>query len=81
MGQLFLNDYSKGEIFKTSDVYKSKRLPNALTVHSFKEPQMMFRIHQYYLELAVNNSQLRTQMLQNELSNVAKITGRNRAFA
>ena len=74
-------DYSNGEIFKSEAVYKDKKLPNVLTVHSFKDPDMMFRIHQYFLEVAVNSSEAKTAQVKRELAKVARVTGRKRAFA
>ena len=81
MSQLFYMDYSHGKIFQSSDVYNDKRLPNVLTVHSFKEPDMMFRIHQFFLELEVNSSEARTAQLKSDLASVAKLTGRVKAFS
>ena len=81
MSQLFMNDYSKGEIFKSPEVYANQKLPNALTFHSFKDPNMMHRIHQFYIELAVNNSMVRTNQLKRDLEQVSKRTNRQRAFA
>ena len=81
MSQLFYMDYSHGKIFKSSDVYNDKKLPNVLTVHSFKEPDMMFRIHQFFLELEVNSSEARTAQLKRDLASVAKLTGRVKAFS
>ncbi len=81
MGQLFMNDYSKGDIFKTPDVYDNQKLRNALTVHSFKDPNMMHRIHQYYVEIAISNSMSRTKELKRDLQKISKLTKRKRAFA
>ena len=81
MNQLFYMDYSKGEIFRNADVYNNKKLPNVLTVHSFKEPDMMYRIHQFFLELEIIASQARTTQLKSELAGVAKVTGRLKAFS
>lgn len=76
-----MNDYSKGEIFKTTNVYNNQKLLNALTVHSFKDPNMMERIHQFYIEVAINSSMSRTQELKRDLEKVSSYTKRDRAFA
>ena len=81
MSKLFMNDYSNGEIFKSPEVYNNEKLPNALTLHSFKDPDMMRRIHQYYIEVAISNSMLRTNELKDDLQKVSKHTNRERAFA
>ena len=81
MSKLFMNDYSNGEIFKSAEVYNNQKLPNVLTLHSFKDPEMMHRIHQYYIEVAIGNSMSRTKELENELERVSKHTNRERAFA
>ena len=73
-------DYSKGEIFKSQAVYDDKKLRNALTVHSFKEPSMMHRIHQFYLEIAVSDSEKSTARMRKELAEQRKVTGKNKAF-
>ena len=81
MSQLFYMDYSKGENFRNANVYNNKKLPNVLTVHAFKEPEMMYRIHQFFMELEVIASQARTAQLKSELADVAKVTGRLKAFS
>ena len=73
-------DYSKGEIFKSEAVYKDKKLPNALTVHAFKKPAEMYKIHQYFLEVDLNKSKLEVQQYEKELAKVQKITKKRRAY-
>ena len=73
-------DYSKGEIFRSATVYQSKSLQSALTVHSFKEPDMLRRIHQYYLELSVRTAESHLLALRNKLAKAAQLTGRTNAF-
>ena len=38
------------------------------------------RVHQYFLEVAVNNAEKETEKLKKELTKVAKVTGRLKAF-
>ena len=73
-------DYSKGEIFKSEAVYKDKKLPNALTVHAFKKPAEMHKIHQYFLEVDINKTKLETQKYEKELAKVRKFTKKQRAY-
>ena len=80
MAKLFYVDYSKGEIFKFAAVYEDSRLANALTAHAFKDPAMMHRIHQFYLEMEVKTNDLQTIKHRNELVNEMRITGRAKAF-
>lgn len=73
-------DYTKGEVFRSPAVYQNKNLRDALTVHSFKDPDMMHRIHQYYLELALDTAEARVMALRNELAKASHVTGRTSAF-
>ena len=73
-------DYSKGEIFKSEAVYKDKKLPNALTVHAFKKPAEMYKIHQYFMEVDLNKTKLETQKYEKELIKLRKITKKQRAY-
>ena len=73
-------DYSKGEIFKSEAVYKDRKLPNALTVHAFKKPAEMYKIHQYFIEVDINKTKLETQKYEKELAKVKKLTKKQRAY-
>lgn len=80
MSRLFYMDYTKGEIFKSEAAYKDKKLPNALTVHAFKQPAEMHKIHQYFLEVDINKTKLETQKYEKELGMVQKVTKKRRAY-
>ena len=74
-------DYSKGELFKSGAVYKDKKLPNALTVHAFKKPLEMYKIHQFFIEVDLNKTLAETTRLTKELTTVRKVTKKQRAYA
>ncbi len=80
MSKLFYQDYSLGDIFKSPAVYEDKNLANALTIHAFKDPAMMHRVHQFFLELDVRNSELETLRYKSELEKEIKVTGKPKAF-
>lgn len=78
--KLFYMDYSKGEVFKSPDVYHHRELQHALTVHSFKKPQNMQLIHQFYMELELVEMSKKTAKLNSELSKWRGITGKEKAY-
>ena len=80
MRKLFFTDYSKGEMLKSANVYKDRLFVNAITSHAFKKPEIMMRVHQFYLEIAVKKSQEESERLQKELTKISKWTGRAKAF-
>ena len=80
MRKLFFTDYSKGEMLKSVNVYKDRLFVNAITSHAFKKPEIMMRVHQFYLEIAVKKSEEESERLQKELTKVSKWTGRAKAF-
>lgn len=73
-------DYSKGQMFQTSDVYKDKVFVNAITAHPFKDPDMMMRVHQFYLEHSLKKQEKVTDKLKKELARVSLLTHRSQAF-
>ena len=71
-----MRDYSNGEIFKSSDTLGKRQLLKALTVHPIKEPQLMYRVHQFYIELAISNLKSRTNKLASELERISSLATR-----
>lgn len=67
-------------MLKSANVYKDRLFVNAITSHAFKKPEIMMRVHQFYLEIAVKKSQEESERLQKELTKVSKWTGRAKAF-
>ena len=80
MAKLFYMDYSKGEIFKNSNVYNHKDLPNVMSVHSFKQPSEMYRIHQFYLEQKIKDTQLILEETNKELKKWQAVTKHEKAY-
>ena len=73
-------DYSKGDIFNSSQVYSNTVLPSVLTVHSFKQPQQMYLIHQFFLEQKVKETLSEIEEEKQELAKWQAITQRDRAY-
>ena len=80
MRNFFYMDYSKGAMFKDPKVYRDKIFNTALTVHPFKSSEMMYRIHQFFLELAVHDNEKKGQSIHKELQTIQKKTKRTKAF-
>ena len=73
-------DFTKGAVFNSSKVYQHKDLPSVLTVHSFKQPEEMFRIHQFYLELQLEAANKKLSSVKEELTKWQGITKREKAY-
>ena len=61
-------------------MYSNRELQAALTVHPFKTPEQMYRVHQFYLELQEAEAVKEGGKRRMELRKWQTITGRNRAF-
>lgn len=61
-------------------MYGNRELQAALTLHPFKTPEMMYRVHQFYLELQEEEAVKEGRKRKAELRKLQTITGRNRAF-
>lgn len=80
MAKLFFMDFTKGAVFNSSKVYQHRDLPNVLTVHSFKQPEEMYRIHQYYLELKVEDTKKKLASVNKEMVKWQGVTKREKAY-
>lgn len=60
--RLFLNET---RMSNTLDDYNNQRLQRILMFHSLKDPGMMYKIHQFYVEMETNNSMSRTKEVFN----------------
>lgn len=73
-------DYSKGVMFKDPAVYRDKTFASLITVHPFKSSDMMYRIHQFFLEIKLVKLEKDKRKVLKELEHIRKITQRVRAF-
>lgn len=80
MAKLFFMDFTKGAVFNSSKVYQHRDLPNVLTVHSFKQPEEMYRIHQFYLELKLEATNKKLAAVKKDISKWQGITKREKAY-
>ena len=60
MRKIFFTDYTKGKFLRTVDIYHNRQFLSAITSHAFKDPEVMFRVHQFYLEVAVKKAEKET---------------------
>lgn len=80
MRKLFYTDYTKGLMFKDQTIYKDKTVVSALTMHPFKTPDMMHRIHQFFIEIKLKNLDQEKRKYIKELEHIRTITHRTHAF-
>ena len=73
-------DYSKGDMFKSDKVYADKVFTTALTAHPFKTTDLLYRVHQFFLEISINNNEKIGFQFKKELEIVKKKTKRAKAF-
>ena len=73
-------DYSNGEVYKSPRIYRNKGFKSLLTSHPYKSTEMMYRVHQFFLELEVKNSETKSGVLKAELERIQTKTKRKRAF-
>ena len=78
--KLFYTDYTKGAIFNSSSVYNDKKFTGSISSHPFKKPDVMFRLHQFFLELRVAKAEKELGDLKKQLARVQKITHKEKAF-
>ncbi|CAI8036136.1 Chondroitin sulfate synthase 1 [Geodia barretti] len=77
----FYQDYSMGEIFNSSDVYHNQKLQNILTLHPLKSPRLMYRVHQFFLELALSRAESKAEHVHWDLEKISALTGKGHAFS
>ena len=77
----FYQDYSMGEVFNQTNVHKNRKLQNVLTLHPLKAPRLMYRVHQFFLELELSGAESRAEHIRWELEQVKNLTGRGHAFS
>ena len=80
MRKLFFTDYSKGKMFKNESVYNNKAFTSVISAHPFKSPDMMYRVHQMFLEMGIVNYERAIYKVNKELEEVRYITKRKTAF-
>ncbi len=73
-------DYTNGDMFKTDRVYRDKAFVSALTAHPFKSSDLLYRVHQFYLEISMDNVEKKRLQLKKELEHVKKKTRKVKAF-
>jgi hypothetical protein len=77
----FYQDYSMGEIFNSTDIYKNKKLQNILTLHPLKSPRLMYRVHQFFLELALSGAESKAEHIHLDLEQLSSLTDKAHAFS
>ena len=80
MRKLFYTDYTKGAIFNSSSIYNDKKFTGSISSHPFKNPDMVFLLHQFFLELRVAKVEKELDHVKKELLRVQKITQKEKAF-
>lgn len=73
-------DYTKGAMFEGTKVYTDKTVASVVTMHSFKSPDMMYRIHQFFTEMKLNKLEQEEIIAMRELEQLKNITHRGRPF-
>lgn len=73
-------DYTKGAVFKNPAIYRDKAFASLLTIHPFKSTDMMYRIHQFFLEMELKKLDKEKKKISKGLENVQRVTGRQKAF-
>lgn len=75
-------DYTKGEMFKDGDkVYRNKNFISSLTSHPFKNSDLLYQVHQFFIEMAIKENHESSLKLEKELSTIQKRTKRTKAFS
>lgn len=80
MRKLFFMDYTKGEMFKNDKVYRDKNFISALTAHPFKNSELLYQVHQFFIEMAIKKNHESNIQLNKELETIQKRTKRTKAF-
>ena len=80
MRKLFYMDYTKGEMFKNTKVYHDKVFTSALIAHPFKSSDMLYRVHQFFLEIGLSKNGKEEIKLKKKLEEIQKITKMTNAF-
>ncbi len=73
-------DYTKGEMFNDAKVYRDKAFTSALTAHPFKTSNMLYRVHQFFLEIGIGNNEKQQIKLRRDLEQIQKRTKLAKAF-
>lgn len=73
-------DYTKGAVFQNPAIYRDKIFASLITIHPFKSTDMMYRIHQFFLEIELKRLDKEKGKISKELESVQRITQRKRAF-
>ena len=73
-------DYSKGRMFESDKVYADRAFTTALTAHPFKTTDLLYRVHQFFLEISIKNNEKIGFQLKKELETVKKKTKRAKPF-
>ena len=70
-----------GEIFNSTGIYHNKKLQGILTLHPLKSPRLMYGVHQFFLELALEKAESRAEHIHWDLEKVSAVTGKGHAFS
>ena len=62
MKELFYHDYSKGSLYTSAEFY-SRTSHDGLTYHPLKDPAMLFRLHQLFIEKAIARNQAKIDQM------------------
>ena len=73
-------DYSKGEMFQTDKVYQDKVFSSVLTAHPFKSSDLLYGVHQFFLEVSIAENEKKGTRLKKELEHIKKKTKKAKAF-
>ena len=71
MKELFYHDYSKGSLYTSAEFY-SRTSHDGLTYHPLKDPAMLFRLHQLFIEKAIARNQAKIDQMLNELTQLQR---------
>lgn len=78
--KLFYMDYTKGEMFKSAKVYHDQTFTSALTAHPFKTSDLLYGVHQFFLEISMKNNDKKGLQIKKELEAIQKKTKKAKAF-
>ena len=67
---LFWTDYKK--VLQSPELYTNEDVKKAITLHPLKQPELMYRVHQYLLELRLKNLLQNAILLQSNIEDVTQ---------
>ena len=75
VSKYFYNDYSEGDIFYRARY--DENIKYLITAYPFKRPELMYRIHQYFLEVDIKDHKKKKMSLIEEYRNICNINKGN----